>query len=51
MGCWKDDESRMIPTLEGTDSILDGEYTQRTDKINKCKIAAMKRGTIFVYLF
>ncbi|XP_070573848.1 adhesion G protein-coupled receptor L4-like [Ptychodera flava] len=48
LGCWKDSESRAIPTLEGKDSRLDGPYQSRVDAVRKCKEAAMARGyTVF----
>ena len=36
VGCFGDTSDRAIPTLEGTDSRLDGSYTARTDAIEKC---------------
>ena len=49
MGCWKDDYTdyhRAIPKLE--DPILDGDYKEREDPIDKCADAARRRGfTIF----
>ena len=45
VGCYKDIISnRAIPTLEGTDPILDGSYDKRKDPIEKCAVAAMKKG-------
>ena len=44
VGCYADTSDRAIPTLEGTDPILDGLYTARKDPIAKCAVAAMKRG-------
>ena len=44
LGCWKDTGDRSIPTLEGLDPILDGDYWTRTDPINKCAEVARKNG-------
>ena len=44
IGCFKDQGSRAIPSLEGQDSILDGSYQARQDSIEKCYKAAKKRG-------
>ena len=45
IGCFKDNSSSpVIETLEGQDFILDGNYTTRQDSINKCFLAAEKRG-------
>ena len=44
LGCYQDYSVRAIPTLEGKESILDGNYWTRTDAINKCYKAAKKRG-------
>ena len=44
VGCYKDAGVRVIPTLEGKDSILDGRYWLRANPIAKCAVAAMKRG-------
>ena len=45
LGCYKDDlVSRAIPTLEGKERVLDGDFWTRTDAINKCYKAAKKRG-------
>jgi len=44
LGCWKDTSPAVIPTLEGTDPILDGDsYTSRTNAIAKCAEAARRR--------
>ena len=43
-GCYKDTSSRAIPTLEGKDSILDGQYQSRKNPIAKCTLAARKKG-------
>eukprot|EP00058_Branchiostoma_floridae_P007074 XP_002592562.1 hypothetical protein BRAFLDRAFT_68884 [Branchiostoma floridae] len=45
LGCWADDISdRAIPTLEGTDSRLDGHYSSRENPIEKCYQVALSRG-------
>ncbi|KAL9972614.1 hypothetical protein ACROYT_G018952 [Oculina patagonica] len=44
IGCFQDHGSRAIPTLEGQDSILDGSYQLRQNAIEKCYLAAKKRG-------
>nr|XP_039252593.1 uncharacterized protein LOC120329867 [Styela clava] len=45
LGCWTDKENRAIPVgLEGTNSILIGEYQKRKDAIRRCAQAAMARG-------
>lgn len=44
VGCYKDTHVRAIPTLEGTNQILDGVYTSRKNAIAKCAVAAMKAG-------
>ena len=44
VGCYKDTYSRAIKTLEGTDPILDGWYGSRENAIEKCAVAAMKKG-------
>ena len=44
-GCFKDvASSRAIPDLEGTDSMLDGDYKTRQDAVKKCYQVAKKRG-------
>ncbi|KAI8490265.1 hypothetical protein Bbelb_320030 [Branchiostoma belcheri] len=48
LGCWGDTADRAVPTLEGTDPVLDGPYPSRTDPVRKCQDAAAKRGyTVF----
>ena len=49
MGCWADtSQRRAIPTLEGSDPILDNHYLHRKQARLKCLIAASKRGfTVF----
>nr|CAB3263351.1 uncharacterized protein LOC108951050 [Phallusia mammillata] len=44
LGCWADTSDRAIPTLEGLDPILDGNYKARQDAIAKCVQAAHARG-------
>ena len=44
VGCYKDTSSRAIPTLEGKDPILDGQYSSRKNPIAKCALAARKKG-------
>ena len=44
IGCFQDHGSRAIPSIEGQDSILDGNYQARQDSIEKCYRAAKKRG-------
>ena len=44
LGCFRDTATRMVPTLENTDSRLDGGYQQRADAIEKCYNVAKDRG-------
>ena len=44
VGCYKDKGDRAIPTLEGKDSILDGPYKSRKIAIEKCAVAARRKG-------
>ena len=44
LGCYGDSQSRAIPTLEGKDPILDGDYTSRKNATAKCAIAARRKG-------
>ena len=47
VGCYRDTLPRAIPTLEDTDSVLDGGfffYQRRQNAIVKCAVAARKRG-------
>ena len=44
LGCFKDSQARAIPSLEGQDPVLDGDYTTRQDAARKCALAATKRG-------
>ncbi|XP_078379589.1 uncharacterized protein LOC144662599 isoform X2 [Oculina patagonica] len=43
VGCYIDTADRAIPTLEGTDPILDGDYWNRQNPVAKCAVAARKR--------
>ena len=40
LGCWKDNEVSVIPTLENVSSILDGHPETREYAIEKCAAAA-----------
>ena len=44
VGCYEDTSNRAIPTLEGADTILDGEYGSRRNAIAKCALAAIRAG-------
>ncbi|XP_019630028.1 PREDICTED: uncharacterized protein LOC109474217 [Branchiostoma belcheri] len=44
LGCWRDSDTRAIPILEGTDSLLDGDYQSRHHAIQKCYQVALSRG-------
>ena len=44
VGCYRDSGIRAIRTLEGKDSILDGQYLRRENPITKCAVAAMRAG-------
>lgn len=44
LGCWRDHFNSIIPSLEGTTSILNGHYTTREDAVQKCARAALGRG-------
>ena len=44
LGCFGDTGSRAIPTLEGSDYRLDGDYGSRQDPLEKCINAAFNRG-------
>eukprot|EP00058_Branchiostoma_floridae_P011020 XP_002596508.1 hypothetical protein BRAFLDRAFT_73817 [Branchiostoma floridae] len=44
LGCWTDTADRAIPTLEGTDPRLDGDYIARVNPIEKCYMVARSRG-------
>lgn len=43
LGCFNDSQARAIPSLEGQDPVLDGDYTTRQDDVRKCALAAKKR--------
>ncbi|CAB4002275.1 Hypothetical predicted protein, partial [Paramuricea clavata] len=43
-GCYKDTESRALPSLEGSDPDLTGFYKQRQEPITKCAAIARSRG-------
>ena len=48
IGCYRDTADRAIPTLESTDSVLDGGvlfYQRRENAIVKCAVAARKSST------
>ncbi|XP_066296177.1 uncharacterized protein [Branchiostoma lanceolatum] len=49
LGCWRDSyRTRAIPTLEGTDPRLDGNYRRRQNPTKKCYQVALSRGfTVF----
>lgn len=40
---YADTDDRAMPTLEGTSSQLDGDYTQRVDAVRKCARLAASR--------
>ncbi|XP_070540332.1 uncharacterized protein [Ptychodera flava] len=44
IGCFHDTRIRAIPTLEGSDHRLDGNYRQRDNALEKCATAAASRG-------
>ena len=44
VGCYKDTLNRLIQIIEGTDSILDGSYSFRTEPVAKCALAALRAG-------
>ena len=44
MGCFKDGLDRAIPTIEGTDPVLDGGYWIRENPVAKCAVAARRKG-------
>ena len=44
IGCYRDTADRAIATLEGADPILDESYKSRQNAIEKCAVAARKRG-------
>ncbi|XP_006821926.1 uncharacterized protein LOC102805987 [Saccoglossus kowalevskii] len=44
VGCYRDTSDRAIPTLEGTDIRLDGNYGTRANPIQKCAEVAKDLG-------
>ena len=44
LGCYNDTSNTAIQIIEGTDSILDGSYSSRSNPIAKCAVAAMRAG-------
>ena len=46
LGCWKDTSNRAVPTLEGSDPRVTGNYVARKDAINKCLKVAERRGMV-----
>ena len=46
VGCYKDTSNGAIQKIEGTDSILDGSYSSRTEPVAKCAVAAMRAAYI-----
>ncbi|XP_078364962.1 uncharacterized protein LOC144649346 [Oculina patagonica] len=51
LGCFNNIQARAIPSLEGQDPVLDGNYTQRQDVIRKCAFAAKRTGhKVFVVM-
>ena len=44
MGCFRDTSNRAIPNLEDADPLLVGAYQDRENAIEKCALAARKRG-------
>lgn len=47
IGCYSVSSLPSISFLEGTDSVLDGPYTSRTNPIAKCAVAAMRKNFSF----
>lgn len=48
IGCFKTDSGPLIPSLEGTDPLLDGDFTTRVDVFKKCLNAARREdNTVF----
>ena len=43
LGCFTDSQTRAVPSLEGQDPVLDGDFTTRQDAGRKCALAAKKR--------
>ena len=51
VGCLEDAQAVGIPSLEGQDPVLDGNYFPRENHIAKCALAAHKRGhKVFVVM-
>ena len=51
IGCFKGKKARTIPSLEGQDPLLDGNYTTRNYAIERCGLVAKKRGhKVFVVM-
>ena len=51
VGCLEDAQAVVIPSLEGQDPVLDGNYFPRENHIAKCALAANKRGhKVFVVM-
>ncbi|XP_039258359.2 uncharacterized protein LOC120334906 [Styela clava] len=44
LGCWIYAWNDSIPTLEGSSSVLDGHYSQRSNAVEKCAKVAMRQG-------
>ncbi|KAK3753635.1 hypothetical protein QZH41_014739 [Actinostola sp. cb2023] len=44
LGCYRDHGNRAIPSLEGKDRLLNGPYRSRRYAIEKCALAAARRG-------
>lgn len=42
-GCFRDTGNRAIPTIEGSDPILDGNYRVRRNAISKCAVATLQK--------
>ena len=45
VGCYGDSITSSFSSLEGTDSILNGSYTSRTNPIAKCAVATMRKSS------
>ena len=44
VGCYKDTSNNSIQIIEGTDSILNGSYSSRSEPVAKCAVATMRAG-------
>ena len=42
-GCFRDTGNRAIPTIEGSDPVLDGNYKVRRNAISKCAVATLQK--------